>query len=314
MKLRRTLMATAVAGTRRRRRVIGRLGIGAAAAFVTLAAVTLAAAAGSAPFADAAGDSGTVADVTSVRVSNDDARRVTFTVTLANRPDPKPGLVLAVLVDSDRNAATGNTELRDGVGAEFLLMAGSMGGRGFLFGWNGSDWAPAAASPVASFTAPAVPPGSPLPAGTLKITIPPGGLGKTSGFHFVIRATEEDVEGRDLAPDRGMWSYTLVTAPLRLWATPVAFQPARPVSGGAFSAWAAVRRSDGTAVTRGSVTCRVTLGGRALAGVHGRLGGGFASCSGRLPRGAAGKTVRGTITVKSASLSVTRTFSARVAR
>lgn len=285
--------------TRRGHRVTGRLGILAGVALAALAAAALAFAGGSASFADVAGDSGSGPDITNVQVSNDDSGKVTFAVTFANRPSPAADLLLAVFVDSDRNVQTGSRDLN---GADFLLV--SDGGDAAVGTWNGSDWGPTTASAVASYAA-----------GMLRVTVAAADLGKTSGFHFVIGAFEgQDEEKVDLAPDRGIWSYTVATAPLRLTAGAVALQPARPVSGRALSASIAVRRSDtGGALTQGTVTCRLTLDGRPLA-ARGRLAGGRATCSARLPRGAAGKVLRGTVTAKSGAASVTKTFSTRISR
>lgn len=289
-------------GTRRARRIVPRLGIFAAVTLAALTVVALAGAGGSASYADASGDSGSGPDITSVQVTNDDRGNVTFTIALPNRPSPTPELFLLVFLDTDSDANTGDPQAG---GADYALA--SDGGAAGLGKWNGSRHAfSVPASLVTSYAA-----------GTLRISISAADLGTTSGFRFWIGVDDaEDEDNWDAAPDRGMWSYTIATAPLRLTAGQVVLQPARPVSGGAFSASIAVRRSDtGAPLTQATVTCRLMLDGRPLAGASGRVAaGGRATCAARVPRGAAGKLLRGTVTVRSGTASVTKTFSVRIAR
>ena len=96
-----------------------------------LAALSIVPAAGSAPaaptwlhagtatsFSDAAGDSGTAADVTDVDVGNDlVSGHLVFWVTVGNRPDDLvAGDELALYIDSDNNPSTGD------FGAEYVIV------------------------------------------------------------------------------------------------------------------------------------------------------------------------------------------------
>src|SRR4051794_1873637 len=65
-------------------------------------------------YTDSTGEAATAPDITTVSVGNDDAGVVTFTINAAGPPQLAPGTAFLVLLDTDRNPATGNA---DAVGA-----------------------------------------------------------------------------------------------------------------------------------------------------------------------------------------------------
>ena len=83
------------------------------AAAVGLAAVGLAGSAGgatranSAGFSDPVGDSGNAPDIATVNASNDDTGKLTFQITIANRPQLAPADLVLVLMDTDGNPSNG---------------------------------------------------------------------------------------------------------------------------------------------------------------------------------------------------------------
>jgi hypothetical protein len=69
-------------------------------------------------FADTAGESGAAPDVTQIRVSNDDAGRMTFVLSVAGQPSLREGDSVFVDLDTDLNVTTGAPNTN---GADYLL-------------------------------------------------------------------------------------------------------------------------------------------------------------------------------------------------
>jgi hypothetical protein len=183
-----------------RLRAVGAIGLALLAAGVA-AGSTAAAPAGHqgwrATFLDATGEHGTGPDITSVAVANDDARNLTFTVSLANRPTLGASEVL-LAVNSDNDLATGNDKWN---GAEYAIDLTTKDGVG-MARWTGSewDWSIPQTSLVSSYAA-----------GTASFTINAAELGNTKTFTFVAGAGED--EQYDWAPESGEFSYTLRISP-----------------------------------------------------------------------------------------------------
>ncbi|MEO5633191.1 hypothetical protein, partial [Gaiella sp.] len=151
------------------------------------------------------------------------------------------------------------------------------------------------------------------------------------GFSVVSIAFDEagKLAGDDSAPDGGAFTYALTFAqcangkdddgdgrvdaedfgcssgsdslesddPVTLRAGPPKVVPAKPKAGKVAVASAAVTRLEtGVGIPAGSVKCAGRAGTKVLRGV-GKVAAGRASCAFKLPVGAKGKTVRGTITV-----------------
>ena len=91
------------------------------------------------------------------------------------------------------------------------------------------------------------------------------------------------------------------------------FDPPRP--GRVFAAAARVVRNDtGEIVESGRVSCRARVGARTLPIVRATFAGGVALCAWRVPAGAAGKRVRGTVEPSFWGAGAVRAFATRVAQ
>lgn len=185
---------------------VGVLGIGA----------PIPASAGTVPIvlSDPQGDTTTAMDVTTVSVSNDFHGTISFQITIKN-PQGKvdPGDLLAVVMDTDQNSATGDVSRH---GAEFSINFDGDGGAGGtpfseLLRWTGSGWTPAATpnSMQSTFTT--------LDASTLSllISVNASDLANTVGLSFYINAVWPDPSPTnvELAPDSGTWEYKDVGTP-----------------------------------------------------------------------------------------------------
>jgi hypothetical protein len=99
-----------------------------------------------------------------------------------------------------------------------------------------------------------------------------------------------------------------------------ATSPKTPRAGRPLSAAIRVATDEGTTIRSGRILCRATIGRRKLRlsrrGFARRLAlaGPVAVCSWRIPANAAGKTVRGSIVVRTGGSTVRRAFARRVAR
>ncbi len=171
-----------------------------AARLVTAIALTtalaLAGGAGAVTFTDATGDSGTAPDITSLEVTNDARGRITFRLTLPNRSTALEATdLMFVLMDSDRNKATGTSD-----GDDHLIQL-TQGGISILR-WDGARYSPVAA-PAARMS---------ISGGVVTLIVPRANLANTSAFEAVLlaaRVVGSTVEGLDRGPDAGRWNYTL---------------------------------------------------------------------------------------------------------
>ncbi len=281
----------------------------AAVAFAGLGLVAGNAAAAQ-PFTDPAGDSGTAADITSVSVSNDANRQITFQVSFANALASTDSV--AILLDTDQNAATGN---QNAAGAEYLLVASVSDNSFGLAHWDGSTWQDASA-PTASVNG-----GS--GSTTLTFSINASDLGSTAGFNFWVDSIDGTggVGHEDQAPDSATWNYPL-SSQVQVQVHVVAFEVlSTPRAGHHFQAALIAQRSDtgGFVGPEGTLTCTASVGGRRLTAVPLQLtvnvGGESVvvqACDWSLPRWTRGKIVRGTVTVTYQGAKASRSFSARV--
>jgi hypothetical protein len=288
---------------------------GAVALAATLLAVTVVpsalarASAGPATFADPTGDAGTAPDVTTVVVSSDESKLITFQVNFA-APLAGPASV-GVFVDSDRNSATGSQDL---AGADYVLVYRAATGSVGLGQWNGTTFvaAPSATSLRVQSTASQV-----------TFSINASELGNTSDLEFWVgTASGDDSAENDEAPNAGAWPYTVETdsgASIQLVAR-VMVAPKTTKAGRPYLVSMSIERADSRDFggATGQVRCVATLGGRAIpARAHLWVGGrrdtvAVATCGWNVPKGAKGKTLRGTVTGMFGGATVTRGFSARV--
>ena len=248
-------------------------------------------------YSDPSGDSGGAPDITAVSVRHDAAGLVTLTVT-TNQPTLAPDAIFWGFIDADANASTG-LPVR-GLGADHFFLADAEGGvlahvrgGGFTF-----DFASTFRASYAD--------------GKLTANLQRSELGTSERFVFVVEADQEDADGNtlaaDFAPDGAPYEYSFAQAPLVVTLGKPAAATGRPSAGKAFAVSAAVRRSDGQPATAGTVTCKARVGSAPVRAT-GRLLGGTARCSLRIPRGTKGKTLRGTVTVSvEGAATVTKSF------
>ena len=226
--------------------------------------------AATATFTDAQGDAiGGAADISQVVVSNDFDGNVTFAMTIPNRPTFTADDFVVILLNVDRNAATGNN------GFEYAIVVD--GTKAELVQWNGTAFV--------LVTAPTLNAAN----NNMTVTINRSDLGKTVAFTFFVRsALESNSTASDGAPDTGSWTFDLDLKPT-LNTLAATFSPAKPKAGKAFRlASTTLRLDDGTTVKAGSITCVAMLNGKRLAG----------RCSWRIPANARGKRLVVTLTAR----------------
>ena len=86
-------------------------------------------------FPDTAGEDAAAPDITSVAVSTDSSRAVSFVVSFANRTFVGSDMAVDVYLNSDRRRATGD---KKHWGADYLVQMGPAGTH--LSRWSGSSW------------------------------------------------------------------------------------------------------------------------------------------------------------------------------
>ncbi len=162
-------------------------------------------------FLDPAGDNkGGSPDITTVRVSNDDAGSVEFQLAIPNRTDLRDGDVVVIYLDIDRNGGTG-CALAQGVGVDFILR---VGGRtapvsdSLLLGRDAGGCNPDFAAPQDSLV-------SRFDSSVLTVRIDRREISETQGFRFFVVANVEPFgsDTWDPAGDTNPWVFTVVVAP-----------------------------------------------------------------------------------------------------
>jgi hypothetical protein len=253
--------------------------------------------------ADPAGDSGGAPDILSVAVSNDaGSGQITFRIT-TNQPTLAEDSALFMFIDSDKNSATGDRD-----GDDYLVYMDN-GGSDFAH-WNGSDY-DTASTPHATVL-------YGYANGVATFTVNKSELGNTTSFLLGVSSDQFDsadnIVATDYAPDRTLIDYTLTVKPLVLTVGKPVGKPAPPTAGKAFVVTVPVKRSDTgkLATGGGTVTCKVTVGGKAVKAA-GRFSAAGPQCILRVPAKTKGKTIRGSATVTIKSVKVTKGFSFRVA-
>ena len=256
--------------------------------------------AGPAPaaFTDAAGDHDAAPDISAVRVSDSKSGWITFAITTPNYEVLPEQSAIVISIDADDNPRTGES----GADLQLSLAAGEIA----MERWNGDDWAPDELPTRARHR---------NAANVVSIDLHASELANRSRFRFSLLSADfssaiQGVVAVDLAPDDfTFWRYALVNRPaLRLTVTRLFARPAQPQAGKPFAVHAAVSRSDTQRpIASGSVRCRASVGGKAVA-AKGSVTGGSARCALVVPGGAKGKALRGTITVRTGGTSVSRRF------
>jgi hypothetical protein len=252
-----------------------------------------------ASYDDAAGDSGTAPDITSVVVSNDAGNQITFRINVAKLVVPSDGHVL-IAIDTDQNASTGYH------GIDYMFV-GDLSTNSFAVArWSGSDFGETSDSTAGARTDDT----------GLTFSINSSELGNTTSFSFwarTIHGSDVSAGNYDDAPDQGAWDYQLgSTAPLRLSVGLSTVGKAR--AGKPFVAVIEVVRSDGadTTLNPGDVSCAARAGATPLKARTTVADGPAAGCGWLLPKKSRGKTLHASITAALDGATVTKTFTRKI--
>jgi len=285
------------------------------AVLAAIFAVAPAGAANSVTYQDSTGENPAAPDITTIVASNDDAGMITFRINIPNRVQLTPDILVDMLLDTDANPATGDP---DNLGADYAIEL--FRGEVALFKWDGTGLTRRLGDPPAttliyqwssgvSFKISASELGN-----TKKLGF---GIVAVSGITFDPTTNEPDFANAvaDAAPagSAGLYSYDVKTAPARVVFKSLKTAPASPKAGGTFTVRMAATRSDtGAPIINGRVTCAAKAGARSMRPTSARFVAGQAVCVFSVPRGSAGKTIRGTIKITFEGKTLTRPFSAKI--
>jgi hypothetical protein len=253
---------------------------------------TLARASNPTTYTDPAGDVSGAADLTTMAISNDASGEITFTFTATGM---KPGMVVDVMLDTDRNLTTG----QPGTGADYVLEVadGNDGHTWDIYRWNGNTFAPMDTTPAFYHRND----------DTFTLVLAAADLGTTTAFSFFALSTGADAYGNlvaeDRSPDRGTWLYKLtVPAAAPRLGLPTAV-PAEPVAGKPFVVTLPVTRGkSGAPLTNGMLTSTLSIAGRTIPHSD-SLEAGKARLAFTVPANAKGKVLHVQITVRAGKLS-----------
>lgn len=255
-------------------------------------------------FRDAAGDSGTAADIATVTVLNDDQNQYSFTVGFTSSYGPTAGL--KIYLDTDLSPSTGDPRAH---GADYEL-ADDNAQQTFSFQRWGGSWRDAPANGTVSDSLAS-------DGRALTLSVNASELGNSKGFNFWVESLDGDggTGQLDDAPSTGSWRYMLQPV---IHLSYLGGSNLFSRAGGTWSILELVGRSDngGTVGPEGRITCRATSGTTTLAIVNRRYTGGdggarAAVCTFAVPLRLRNKLVRGTITVSYRGQSVAHTFTTR---
>lgn len=252
-----------------------------------------------ATFADPENDHDAAPDITAVQVVDAKDEWIRFAISTPNYETLRDQTLVVLWIDSDNRSATGE------YGADVAIP--QSGGEVRLLRWDRSQgWVDdELPTRVRSRNA----------RGIVTIEVHRSELGNARRVGFRVTSASIDLAtgaavAFDQAPNSSsFWRYTLTSIPvLRLVSGRAIATPARARAGRPFVVSLPVRRSDtGRPITSGTVFCRVRISGAEVP-AKASIVGGSGRCSFVVPATAAGKTVRGSITVRASGKSVTAHF------
>ena len=268
----------------------------------------------SATYTDPPGDPKSGPDVRKVIVSDDGLGKITFTVTVPNRPSLTEEDAIQAFFDTDRNTLTG------GGGYEYEVAW--ISGHQVLMHWDGSAFTEVKA---ASFT------GS-YKDGEAMFGIDAVDFGGSTSFGFIVTTTGDGGNSlADRAPDRAaVWTYPLSASrpvgppqPAPPGSPPVrgslprlkTLKPKLPraVAGKPYTVSMIVTDASTKTGVKGKLTCQAKLSGRTLAvSTRSMSALGQASCTWRLPVSARGRRFTGSLTETYKGATAARSFSVPV--
>jgi hypothetical protein len=245
-------------------------------ALLMLAAASSSLATTSDNFSDGPGDGNGAPDILVVTVDNDASGEITFTVLVLGNIAPPADAQLTLVLDTDRNKATGSN------GFDYALQFDARFNEHALGRWDGTQF-PIVDAPTAAVNWTGV---------SATFSINRSDLGGTNGFDFYVRSTSGGPASDrfDDGPNEGTWSYTLATAPTIVRAVYPPTLRARP--GKVLDARGVrVRLSDGTTIRPETLTCRLTVGRTVVKPLRG-------GCRWRIGKTLKGRTVVLTIVAR----------------
>lgn len=270
-------------------------------------------------FQDARGEEPDGPDIAGVTVSNGDTGLIAFRIDVPSHAVLTEGMGIEVWLDSDNDASTGASGPAQTRGWDYRILWNSL--------VTGSEEARLLRCGATScLSRPGALHGMRFSyANGARFTIGDAELGTTRRFRFSVTVTTGIVRDPatgldwtkarwDFAPSLGgSWSYDVRLAP-RLAARSFSTAPAVPLAGSDFTARLTATRTDtGAVLTSGRVACAAAIGGKAVRARSQGFVGKRATCVFAIPVDAAGKTLRGSITVRFKGKSVSRSFTRRIA-
>jgi hypothetical protein len=243
-------------------------------------------------YADAVGEvSCCTRDISEVRVTNDDAGRITFTVIAGPDLNIDDDDDLGIQIDADLDRSTGNEEGIDYVLAAHVLQ-GQIGTPHFSRWTREFDFIPAP-SPGMRVSA---------TGNVFRLRLDRHALADTDRFRFRVGLHEVSSIGgaySELAPDlaAGMWEYRVGIALARI--RPALTVPASAKAGKRLVARLGLRVAGGPArLASGRISCRAFVDGRRLPVARREFVARRALCEWQIPRTTRGELVRGAIGVQ----------------
>ena len=234
-------------------------------------------------------------DIGAVNLITNDNEAITIGMHIHDRSAFGGTDAYSIALDTDSNAATGGSPDYRVTGADYMIDLADTASR--LMFWTGLSYELVTPQPV-------------LPTMWIRnfgpvVRIARAALGDPRSFDVVVRtASGVDI---DLAPNALSWRYTV--RPLELVPGRVAVGPVQ--AGRRLGAEMQVIRSDfDSALDEGSISCAATAGSTRLAG-RGRFADGVVVCDWRLPNGARGKRVSGSVAVTFQGVTAARSFNVR---
>ena len=286
-------------------------------------------------YPDATGDARSGTDITGMTVTNDGSGGIVFQVGAASPLVANHALM--IFIDADKNQATGD------LGDEYWLFGGPEVGSGFL-AWNGTQWVEpdpagfgvgAAAANVMEFRFTQASIGNSTSFNFIVFSVSVDGTGAQTA-----------INPWDVAPETGYYTYDVLMAqcanakdddgdgkvdtqdlgcsstidddesddPITLSAGKAKVTPAKPKAGGKVVVSVPVTRVEtGQAITNGAVVCTArVVGGKTVRGMVGKVAGGRAVCTFKVPKGLTGKVVRGTVGVSYETATAKAPFSFKI--
>jgi hypothetical protein len=270
-------------------------------------------------FTDPTGDAGTAADISTVLVSNDANKQITFQINFASAATSTD--VVDIYIDSDQNASTGDP---NAAGAEWDLQQNWADHTAAVGTWNGSSWVEAPSISTVSVSHNSSDTQETFSINASEIGNP------TSGFNFWVDSYDGSggTGHEDQAPDGlPLWSYTLSSGSSTVQLSVLYLDAPRTARAGhTYLAGMLVQRSDtGDFLgSEGTLSCHASVGGKALHSVAAfvsftykgaKVSGAF--CDVKVPKTLhgktlRGKTLRGAITASYQGGTVTKTFFAHI--